>query len=263
MKELSVLSAHLDYVFLVFIRVSGMLMGSPVFGRKNVPSAAKIGFCAVLTAVFILCMPEPAAYPAYRTLLEYAVICLTELLFGVAMGFVLTVMFSIAMTAGSLIDYQTGFSMASIYDAQSNAQAPLSGSLLNIMLLLSFFLMDGHLRLIEILYGTFEAIPAGTAMAAPGIVRAAAEVMSRAFVIAVMMALPVLAAGFMTEVALGIMIRTVPQMNMFVVGIPLKIIIGLLAAILTLAVFADCTRGIFTTAFDYIGVMFNDLKGIP
>jgi flagellar biosynthetic protein FliR len=89
----------------------------------------------------------------------------------------------------------------------------------------------------------------------------AAEVMSRSFVLALMVSMPVLAAGMMMEVALGAMIKTVPQMNMFVVGIPLKIIVGLIAMILTLAVFSDCTKGIFTKTFDYIGLMFDYLSG--
>lgn len=261
MTDLSVISEHLDYVFLLFIRVSGIMIGSPVFGRKTLPNPAKIGFCGVLTVVFIACVPAPQAYPVYLNLLDYAMVCLRELLFGAAMGFVLTTMFNIAMTAGSMIDYQIGFSMANIYDPENNAQTPLSGNFLNIMLLVAFFLMDGHLKLIEVLYRTLTAVPVGTAMAAPDILWAAAEVMSRAFMLSVMVAMPVMAAGIMTEVALGVMIKTVPQMNMFVIGIPLKIIIGLVAMLLTLTAFADCTKWIFTKAFDYIGVMFEYLTG--
>ena len=260
MTDLTVLSEHIDYVFLLFLRVSGILISSPIFGRKNVPNLAKVGFCAVLTVVFLACIPEPQKYPSYGTLLEYVLLCLRELLFGVSMGFVLTAMFSLTMTAGSIMDYQIGFSMASIYDPQENAQEPLSGSLFNIMLLISFFAMDGHLKLIEVLYRTIETVPIGTAVAAPNIVWAAAEVVSKSFVISLMVAMPVLAAGIIMEAAVGIMIKTVPQLNMFVVGIPLKIIVGLIAMSLTFVVFADCTKGIFTKAFDYLGLMFEYLK---
>ncbi|NCB50700.1 MAG: flagellar type III secretion system protein FliR [Clostridia bacterium] len=261
MTDLDIISGHLDYMFLLFVRVSGILLGSPIFGRKNVPRLAKIGFCAILTVVFLTCIPEPETYPAYGTLFEYVLICVCELLFGVAMGFVLTTMFNLAMTAGSIIDYQIGFSMASIYDPENNAQTPLSGNFLNIMLLITFFLMDGHLKLIEVLFRTLEAVPVGTVMVVPDIMWVAAEVMSRAFFISVMVAMPVVAAGLMMEIALGAIIKTVPQMNMFVIGIPLKIVIGLVAMMLTLTVFADCTKGIFTEAFDYIGVMFDYLSG--
>ncbi|MGE4354771.1 MAG: flagellar biosynthetic protein FliR [Oscillospiraceae bacterium] len=261
MAGVSTVIEHLDYALLLFLRVSGILIGSPVFGRNNVPNMAKIGFCGVLSLIFILCMPAPQEYPIYGTLLEYFLICLKELLFGAAMGFVLTTMFNLTMTAGSIIDYQTGFSMASIYDFQNNTQSPLSGNLLNIMMLVTFFLMNGHLKLIEIVFRTFEAVPVGTATAAPEIVWVAAEVMSRAFILSVMVSMPVMAAGIMMEVALGAMIRTVPQMNMFVVGIPLKIIVGLITMFLTLKVFSDCLNGIFTQSFDYVGIMFQYLSG--
>jgi flagellar biosynthetic protein FliR len=170
MTELSAITEHLDYVFLLFVRVSGILLSSPIFGRKNVPNVAKIGFCAVLTLVFLMGAPEPSAYPTYRTLLEYVLICVRELLFGAAMGFVLTAMFNLTLTAGSIMDYQIGFSMASMYDPQENAQSPLSGTLFNVMLLVTFFAMDGHLKLIEVLFRTIEAVPVGTAMAARDIV---------------------------------------------------------------------------------------------
>ncbi len=261
MSSLTAVSEHIDYVFLLFIRVSGLLISSPVFGRKNVPHIYKIGFCLILTIVFVMILPEPASYPVYRHLFEYALVCLKELLFGVAMGFVLTTMFNVIMTAGAIMDYQIGYSMASIYDPQDNTQTPVTGSLFNIMLLISFFLMDGHLKLIEILYRTVKEVPVGAVVAAPDIMWAAVETMSTAFVLSVMVAMPVLAAGIVLEIALGTLIKTVPQMNMFVVGIPVKIIVGLIMLIFSVTIFADFSKGIFAKAFDYIEIMFSFLSG--
>ncbi|MGI5935649.1 MAG: flagellar biosynthetic protein FliR [Oscillospiraceae bacterium] len=255
-------SQHLDYVFLFFLRVSGILISSPIFGRSNIPNGYKIGFCIVLTGVFIMGLPAPAVYPYYAGLLEYILICLKELLFGAAMGYVLTAMFNITMTAGSIIDTQIGLSMASIYDPQNNTHAPLSGGLLNIMLLLLFFSVDGHLKLVEILYRTIEIVPIGQAVAAPSIVWVAAEVMSRSFVLAVMVSMPVMAAGIFLEVALGVIVRTVPQMNMFVVGIPLKVLVGIVTLGLMFTVFADFSKNIFNEAFNYIGFMFDNLINV-
>jgi flagellar biosynthetic protein FliR len=179
----------------------------------------------------------------------------------VAMGFVLTAMFNLTMTAGAIMDYQIGYSMASIYDYQNNTQTPISGSLFNIMMLLLFLMVNGHLKLIEIIYRTVEAIPIGAAMAPPDILWVAAEVMAKSLVLSVMVAMPILAAGLMMEVGMGAIIKTVPQLNMFVVGIPLKIIIGLIMMLLTFSVFANFTRDIFSMIFDYIGLMFERLAG--
>lgn len=261
-SQLEMIRDHLDYVFLIFVRVSGLLISSPVFGRKNVPNIAKIGFCAVLTVIIISGLPEPAVYPVHDNLLAYALAVVRELAFGVAMGFVLTAMFNLTMTAGALMDYQIGYNMASIYDFQNNVQTPVTGNLFNIMMLILFLMVDGHLKLIEIIHKTITAIPVGTAMAPPEILWVAAEVMTRSFVLSVMVAMPVLAAGTLIEIALGAVIKTVPQMNMFVVGIPVKIIAGLFVMLLTFSLFANFTRDIFNAAFDLIGAMFNRLSGL-
>jgi flagellar biosynthetic protein FliR len=259
--QLTVLRDHLDYVFLLFIRISGLLISSPIFGRKNVPNVAKIGFCAVLTAVFMAGLEPPAVYPVYDRVPDYVLVVIRELGFGVAMGFVLTAMFNLTMTAGAIMDYQIGYSMASIYDYQNNTQTPISGSLFNIMMLLLFLMVNGHLKLIEIIYRTVEAVPIGSAMTPPDILWIAGEVMAKSLVLSVMVAMPILAAGIMMEVGMGAIIKTVPQLNMFVVGIPLKIIIGLIMMLLTFSVFANFTRDIFAMIFDYIGLMFERLAG--
>lgn len=261
LAQLAVVRDHLDYVLLLFVRISGLLISSPIFGRKNVPNVAKIGFCAVLTIVFMNSLPIPQVYPEFVGVLDYALVLLRELSFGVAMGFVLTAIFSLTMTAGALMDYQIGFSMAGIYDYQMNTQTPLSGSLYNLIMLLLFLLYDGHLKLIEIIYKTIEAVPIGAAMAPPEILWVAAEVMTKSFVLSVMVAMPILAAGIMLEIAIGAMVKTVPQMNMFVVGIPLKIIVGLVVMLLTFTFFANFTKDIFDMAFNYIGMMFEQLSG--
>lgn len=261
MADASVISDHIDYVFLLFLRVSGLLIGSPIFGRNNVPSIFKIGLCIMLSSVFVMSIPAPDVYPTYENLFMYFLVCIREILFGVAMGYVLTTMFSLALTSGSIIDYQIGFSMVSVYDPQFNTQTPITGSLLNIILLLVFFSYDGHLKLIEIVYKTFETVPVGAATAPKEILLCAAETMSSSFVLAVMVAMPIIAAGMIVEVAMGIIIRTVPQMNVFVVGIPMKLLIGILMLMLSIAGFVGFTKTIYSKAFDYVGEMFDYLAG--
>ena len=253
---------HPDYLLLLFLRVSGLLIGSPIFGRKEVPGIAKVGFCMTLTMVFLTVLPAPAVYPAWTHLFEYGLLCLRELLFGVAMGFVMTTMFSLVLTGGSLIDMQIGFSIAGVYDIQNNTQAPITGTLFQIMLTVLFFGMDGHLRIIDILYATIQQIPVGTAMMNADILWVAAEVMSKSFSLGLMMAMPVVAAGMMVELAMGAIIRTVPQMNMFVVGIPLKIIVGMLVLAGTLTLFVGLSKEITAQMFEFIDQMFQYLGSV-
>lgn len=112
------------------------------------------------------------------------------------------------------------------------------------------------------MYKTFEKVPVGAATAPKEILLCAAETMSSSFVLAVMVAMPVIAAGMIVEVAMGIIIRTVPQMNMFVVGIPLRLLIGILMLMLCIASFVGFTKTIYSKAFDYVGDMFNYLAGM-
>ncbi len=260
MPVIALINEHFDYMLLLFLRTSGILIGSPVFGRKNVPNMTKIGFCAMLSLVFLSSFKAPDAYPSYDNLIQYTLICFRELLFGAAMGYVLTVMFDLTLTAGGIMDYQIGFTMAGMYDINAGTQISLTGSLINFMLLISFFAVNGHLKLIEILYNTIEYIPIGRAGLSPDIMYVAAEILSKSFLLAVMVSMPVLAAGIMMEIALGVMIRTVPQLNMFVVGIPLKILLGLIILLLSMTVFYNYTSVIFDNSFYYIGQMFENLR---
>jgi len=262
MAFLTEIYAHPDYLLLLFLRVSGLLIGSPIFGRKNVPNMIKIAFCFTLTAVFFTALPAPAVYPAWTSVIEYTLLCLRELLFGLAMGFVMTAMFTLTLTAGSMMDIQIGFSIASIYDIQNNTQSSVTGTLFDIMLTILFFGMDGHLRIIDILYDTIQTIPVGTAMLSPDILWTAAKVMSTSFTLSVMLAMPVVAAGVMLELALGAVIRTVPQMNMFVIGIPLKILVGLVVLAGTFSLFIGMSKEITAQMFGFIDTMFDALRSV-
>ena len=260
MVILSEILHHPDYLLLLFLRVSGLLIGSPIFGRKNVPAFLKIGFCLALTSVFLTALPVPQVYPSWTNIVEYGLLCLRELLFGLAMGFVMTTMFTLTLTAGSMMDIQIGFSIASVYDTQNNTQSSLTGTLLDLMLTILFFGMDGHLRIIDILYATIQEIPIGTAGMAPDILWVAAKVMSTSFTLSVMLAMPVVASGVLLEVALGAVVRTVPQMNMFVVGIPLKILVGLIVLSGSLTLFVGFSKEITAQMFSLIDTMFQFLR---
>lgn len=256
MGLLNQISSHPDYVLLLFLRVSGLLIGSPIFGRKNVPRIAKIGFCMVISAVFLLALPAPKTYPVWIDAISYILLCVRELLFGLAMGFVMTAMFDVVLTGGDLIDTQIGFSMMSLYDTQSNSQAPITGTLFELLETVLFFGMDGHLRVIDVLYATIQRVPVGKAMLTPDIAWVAAKVMSSSLVLSLMMAMPIIAAGLMMDLAMGAIIRTVPQMNMFVVGIPLKIVVGLLVLAGTFPLFMDLSREITAQMFSLIDQAF-------
>jgi len=245
-----------DYFVLLILRVGGLVFSSPIFGRVNIPAPAKIGFIAVVGYLFFTVFPQTAPIQ-YTTLIGFFLVCAGELLLGIALAFVTNIFFSLtAFTAGQLIDMQIGYGIVNVYDVQNNTQAPMMGNVLNIMLLLVFFSVGGPLKLIEIIYLTMERMPVGTLVITRDIGYAAAEVFTRAFLLGVMMALPILASGLTLEMAFGMMMRAVPQIHMFVVGIPLKMLIGLVVFSVTLPVFGEFSSRVFDELWRGIGLMF-------
>ena len=251
-----------DYFLLLLFRVSGLIFPSPLFGRVNLPAAAKISFCLALTMLFFVYRPfyQPIAY---NSLLTFAFICLGELLLGVTLAFVTNLFFTLAFTAGHVIDMQIGFGIVNVYDIQNNTQIPMIGNILNIMLLMVFFGVNGHHRLIGMIDVTLNALPLGHLVFNPNIGLVALEVFALSFLLGLMMALPVIASGLVLEISFGVLVRTVPQMNMFVVGIPLKLLVGFIILLFALPAFMGFSETVFNEMFSGVEKMFATFITAP
>jgi flagellar biosynthetic protein FliR len=250
-----------DYFILMCFRVGGLVVPSPIFGRTNVPVIARLGLVASIGFLFYTVFPQTVDI-THTTLIGFALACALELLLGMALAFVTNVFFSLtAFTAGQLIDMQIGFGIVNVYDIQNNTQVPMMGNILNLMMLLVFFSVDGPHRLIELVYLTVEGMPIGTLMLSAETGWVALELFARAFLLGVMMALPILASGLTLEIAFGVMMRAVPQIHMFVVGIPMKMLIGMFVFMFTLPVFGNYTALIFSELYSGIGKMFATFSG--
>jgi len=245
-----------DYFILLLCRVSGLVFASPIFGRVNIPSIAKIGLITSVSYLLFATFPQSSDIQ-YTTLMGFTLLIAGELLLGMALAFVTNIFFSLtAFTAGQLIDMQIGFGIVNVFDAQNNTQIPMMGNVLNVMLILLFFAVDGHLKLIEMIYLTIERMPIGALVFSPNIGWTALEVFARAFLLGVMMALPILASGLTLEICFGMMMRAVPQIHMFVVGIPLKMLVGIIVFAATLPVFVGFSERIFEELFRSMVSMF-------
>jgi flagellar biosynthetic protein FliR len=253
-KILHDISLHFESLILVFVRVSALIFSSPVFGRKALPNAIKIGFSVLIA--YIVYTAYPAGPVEYAGVWHYALLVLYELAFGLILGFVTTLFFSIVQTAGHMIDMQIGFGMVNILDVQSNISVPMTGNFLNIVLLVAFFSTGGHRQLIGILVATFRSVPAGAATISPSVGLVALEVFALAFVMALNVAIPLIASGLLGELIMGVLVKSVPQMNIFVVGIPLKILIGFVMLLVVLPVYVRYTNVIFSEMFGAIERMF-------
>jgi len=246
-----------DYFVLLLFRVGGLVFSSPIFGRVNIPVIAKIGLIVSLGYLFFTVFPQTAEIQ-YANLIGFVLICAIELLMGIALAFTTNIFFALtAYTAGQIIDMQIGYGIVNVYDVQNSTQAPVMGNILNLMMLLVFFAVEGHLELIRIIHFTIDRMPIGTLVLSPDIGLVAAEIFARAFLMGVMVALPILASGLTLEIILGMMMRSVPQIHMFVVGVPLKMLIGLVVFTVTIPVFAGFSRNVFEELFNSVGKMFE------
>jgi flagellar biosynthetic protein FliR len=245
-----------DYFVLLLFRVAGLVVTSPVFGRNLVPMRVKIGLAASLAFLFFNAIPQQAAIE-YESLFGFALLAVGETLAGVALAFMTNMFFALTFIAGQLIDMQVGYGIANVYDPQNNTQIPMMGNLLNTALLIVFFAVNGHMRLIDIMRLTLERLPVGGIALSPQIGIVAAESFALTLVLGVMVAMPILASALILEIALGVLIRTVPQLNMFVVGVPVKMFVGLVTLMFMAPVFVNFSDRIFTEMFRGIEDMFG------
>ena len=210
----------------IFIRMTGFILFNPLLGRSNLPGLVKAGFILVLTMAVYGTGPElTVSVPEHY--LEFAVILLLELAVGFALGFIMRLFFSVVQTGGSVIDTQMGLTMAQIYDAGSQSNLSVTGSLLNILMVLIFFAANGHYTLLRILTLSGELLPYGTAALGQEVASYAAEVFISCMLLSIKLALPILAAELLGELGMGILMKAIPQINAFVINMELKVIIGL------------------------------------
>lgn len=227
-----------DVFILVLVRMTGLFVTAPIFGRRNVPAYLKIGFSFFLALILVNTVTMPA--PGYfDSVYAFVFLVAKEFLVGVIIGYVSFLVFSAIYLAGQLIDTQIGFSMVSVMDPMSNIQVPVSSNFYFIISMLIFLSINGHHMLIQALFKSYTMVPLGAAKLDTAIMNDILRVFGDIFIIGFKISAPILAAILITDVALGVISRTIPQLNVFVVGMPLKIALGVLIIYLCIPVFTE------------------------
>lgn len=217
---------EIGFFFLIFVRVTGIFMMTPIFSSHNVPSRAKATLSLILTYIlFPLVFNNTAVIPDH--FLPYVFLAAGELIVGLILGFVSSLVFSSIQMAGQLLDMQIGFGIINIIDPLSGQQAPLVGNFKYMLALITFLAINGHHVLLSALFVSFKLIPVAGVVMPLTLATFMVNMISWIFVIALKISLPVIVALLLTDMALGILARTMPQMNIFVVGVPGKIIVGI------------------------------------
>lgn len=221
----------------ITMRVTGMVLFSPLFGRTNVPGMVRAGFILVLSGATASFTGGTAPVPA--TLIEFGVRLSAELLLGYLVGLVMQMFFMIAQVAGQEIDNQMGMTMSQTYDAGSQVSMSNTATFFNVMMMLLFFAANGHLTLLRILLSSGDVIAYGAVSLGDAVPQAVTELFISCFVLGVKLALPILAAELMGQVGMGILMKVIPQINVFAINIELKVIIGLALLLILIAPFSE------------------------
>lgn len=250
-----------DYDFtlllFIFIRMTGCIVFNPILGRRNVPTIIKIGLAMTLSIFSYQLVPvQPFEIPS---VLVFFVEALKELLVGFVIGFIIQMFLSVILIGGENMDMQIGVSMSKIYDPQSNVSMPLTGSIANAMFLLIFFSSNAHLTLIQLFTKLCVMVPYGSLDFHPEMFGQIVSLFSYILIYAVKMSLPVLAAELITEIAVGLVMRAVPQIDVFVINIQLKVIIGFVIILIMIPSLAAFTERLITLMFDNISSVYKAL----
>ena len=216
------------FTLLLFIimRLSGFVMFSPIFGRSGIPTIFRAGFVLMLAwMVYGVYGGEEIVVPA--TLLELALKLVMELGLGFLFGTIVRFFLYIPDQAGELIDAQMGMSMARTYDASSQSQTTSTANLLNVMALLLFFAANGHVTLLRIMLTSGEIVPFGTVMLGRQVAERVVELFAECVILAIKLGLPILGAELLGQIGMGVLMKAIPQINVFAINIELKVLIGL------------------------------------
>lgn len=240
---------------LILMRMSGFILLNPIFGRRNIPAIIKAGFIMALSVSLFSFTQSRGITVEIANSLDYGLLLLKEFCIGFAIGFTMDLFFYVASYAGGMIDFYMGMSMANIYDPQLNASMPLTGTILNAMMILIFFSVDGHLALMKILIQSEQVVPYTQAVLTQQAVYAVLDIFKECTLLAVKLSFPVLALELLGEVAVGILMKVIPQINVFVVNIQVKVLIGhflLLLLCVPMGVFVGDTIDLMVNSLGWI-----------
>lgn len=240
-----VLFSQWELYLLILVRITSFIYTAPFFSMSNVPGRTKLGF-AIFLSYIIMCIAPEQTY-SYDGVIDYAILVLREAVVGLSIGFCANLCIQAVHFAGYIIDVNIGLSMATMYDPATRMQVNLSGQLYYYVVLLLMMVSGLHRFLIQAIVDTYTIIPVGTAIVRPTMYNTVVGFIANYFVIGFRIALPVFITLMLMSCILGIMAKIAPQMNMFAVGMQLKIIVGLLVMYLTVSMLPSVSSFLMET----------------
>lgn len=242
------IASQIDVFLLILARVSGIFLAGPIFSNRIFPMQVKALLALVLSMVLFVALHIKAPVIPEQ-LGPFTVYLASEVIIGFVIGFVGQFTFAAIQFAGQAIDMQLGFAIVNVIDPVYGTQAPLVGSFNNLLALLLFLAVNGHHYLIAALYQSYQRIPIFGLSNMKGTSQMMIDLFGGMLVIGVKLAIPIVGAMFVADMALGIMARTVPEMQVFFVGIPVKIVLGIILLIIIIPAYLATLQLLFDSNY--------------
>jgi len=235
-----------ETVLLVIIRITALIAVAPLFGDKRIPAILKIGLGVLIGALLIPIMDlQPSGY---TTIVGFMLAIILEAIVGITVGFVANILFMGVQFSGQLVSLQMGFAAAQLFNPSTENNVPVVGEFYYIVSILIYLAINGHGFLIEALQHSFVAVPLGGLSFDGSFFEYMTGLTADVFLIALKIAAPIFITILLTEIALGLIARLVPQMNIFIFGFPLKILAGMLMIAISMPIFGRVFQALLSTS---------------
>ncbi len=243
----------------IMMRMTGMIVTNPLIGRSTFPRLFKAGLILVFS-VLVYSYTDAAVEPV-QSFAEYVLLLMKEFIVGFAVGMTVNMFIYVVMFAGEQMDMQLGVSMSAVYDPGSNIAMSTSGTLYNIMFILTFFSTDSHLTMIRLILDSGQVVPYGDAAINVQLSETILDIFCQCTLLGVKMALPLVFMELLVEIAVGVMMKAIPQIDIFVVNIQMKLMIGILLIFITFQPMSDFIEKVISAMFTGIGQALQAMGG--
>ena len=234
----------LELFLLIFVRVASFVYIAPFFSMSNTPSRVRVGLAFFISVLLYQTGPEQEA--AYDTLTGYTIIVMKEAVTGFLIGFGANLCTAVVSFAGQIADMEMGLSMASLFDPATKQQTTITGVYYNYMVLLLLMISGMHRYLLKALAETYELIPInGAVFHDDALLQALITFMGDYIIVGFRICLPIFAVMIILNAVLGILAKVSPQLNMFAVGIQMKVLVGSCVLFVTTAMLPDAAGFIY------------------
>jgi len=250
-----------EIFILILARITGTMMTAPILGSNLIPRQIKAGISIILTLILFPVVLKTQVVSLPMDWITWSTEIIRELILGIILGYSVKLLFLGVEFAGQIVGFQMGLGIANVFEAQSQSQVSIISEFKNIMAIMIFLSLNAHHYFLRGLTDSFILVPLFNFSPHLPLIKRLVILMDNIFIISLKIGAPIIAALLLTEIALGIIARIVPQMNVFIVALPLRIGVGLLVMAFSLPFFLYILRGLFSNLYKDILILLYAMRG--